>query len=79
MVPFPIFEIITQIDVCDFMQKKKKKMFVISCKKKKKKKKKQVVVQYHIILSIDISFSFFILLVLLHYILGWMGFFFLRS
>ena len=48
-----------------------------------KRKKTQVVnrfllliVTYHIILSIDISFYRFILLVLLHYILGWMGCFF---
>ena len=32
-----------------------------------------LIVTYHIILSIDISFSLFILLVLLHYILWWMG------
>ena len=56
------------------MEEKKKKK-----KKTKKKKKKQVVnqslllVTYHKILSIDISFSRFILLILLHYILGWMG------
>ena len=35
-----------------------------------------LIVTYHIILSSDISFSLFILLVLLHYILGWMGCFF---
>ena len=35
-----------------------------------------LIVNYHIILSSDISFSLFILLVLLHYILGWMGCFF---
>ena len=51
----------------------------------KKKKKTQVVnqfpllVTYHIILSIEISFSLFNLLVLIHYILGWVGCFFLRS
>ena len=38
-----------------------------------------LLVIYHIILSIEISSSLFILLVLLHYILGWVGCFFLRS
>ena len=32
-----------------------------------------LLVTYHVILSIEISFSLFILLVLLHYILGWVG------
>ena len=50
--------------------------------KKKKKQLKKVVnqflllVTYHIILSIEMSFSLFILLVLIHYILGWVGCFF---
>ena len=34
-----------------------------------------LIVNYHVILSSEISFSHFILLVLLHYILGWMGVF----
>ena len=49
----------------------------------KRKKNTEVVnqfllllVTYHVILSIDISLSLFILLVLLYYILGWMGCFF---
>ena len=68
-----------QENVCDCMQKTTTK------NKNKKKKKTQVInqflmlVMYHIILSIDISFSFFILLVLLHYILGWMGWVFFLS